>query len=65
MEIYSKDLQFLRSIESGTLGWFYDVAERDADHIVVARHEGLYVFEKSGKYLYNGNLHVCLPSSPE
>ena len=49
IEVYSQDLQLQRSITSSSVGRFYDVAERDEDHVFAATLSGLFVFTKSGK----------------
>ena len=49
IEVYSKDLQLQRSITSSSVYGFFDVAERDKNHVFVATYAGLFVFTKSGK----------------
>ena len=49
IEVHSQDLQLQRSITLSSVRGFWDVAERDKDHVFVAANDGLFVFTKSGK----------------
>ena len=48
IEVYSQDLHQNRSIYPSPAYWYHDVAERDEEHLFIAKVDGLFVFTKSG-----------------